>query len=49
VPERVLFNRTSVLKVYPPNSKTARHAFFDLPVCTVGGRQISVIQQGTNI
>jgi hypothetical protein len=43
----------SVLKVYPPNSKTARHAFFDLPVCTVGGRhtylQLSVIQPGTNI
>jgi hypothetical protein len=43
----------SVLKVYPPNSRTARHAFFDLPVCTVGGRhtylQLSVIRPGTNI
>jgi Protein of unknown function (DUF4232) len=43
----------SVLKVYPPSSKTARHAFFDLPVCAVGGLHaylsVSVIQPGTNI
>jgi hypothetical protein len=41
------------LKVYPPNSKVAIHAFFDLPACTVGGRhvylQVAVIQPGTNI
>ena len=40
------------LKVYPPNSKVAIHAFFDLPACTVGGHvylRVAVIQPGTNI
>jgi hypothetical protein len=40
------------LKVYPPNSKVAIRAFFDLPACTVGGHvylRVAVIQPGTNI
>jgi hypothetical protein len=43
----------AVLKVYAPNTKNADHAFFDLPVCTVGGKHsyltVSVIRPGTNI
>lgn len=41
------------LKVYPPNSRTAIDAFFDLPACTVGGGhvylRVAVIQPGTHI
>jgi hypothetical protein len=41
------------LRVYPPNSKTAIHAFFDLPSCSLGGKHVylsvAVIQPGTNI
>ena len=41
------------LKVYPPNSRTAIDAFFDLPACTVGGShvylRVAVIQPGTHI
>ncbi len=43
----------SVLKVFAPSTKTARHAFFDFPVCTVKGNhtylQVSVIRPGANI
>jgi hypothetical protein len=40
------------LRVYPPNSKTAVHAFFDLPSCSLGKHvylRVAVIQPGTNI
>ena len=41
------------LKVYPPNSRTAINAFFDLPACTVGGShvylRVAVIQPGPRI
>jgi hypothetical protein len=41
------------LKVYPPNSRTAIDAFFDLPACTIGGShvylRVAVIQPGTHI
>ena len=41
------------LRVYPPNAKTAIHAFFDLPSCSLGGNhvylRVAVIQPGTNI
>jgi len=43
----------ALLKVFAPNTKDASHAFFDLPVCTVGGKHrylsVSVITPGTNI
>lgn len=40
------------LRVYPPNSKTAINAFFDLPSCSLGHHvylTVSVLQPGTNI
>ena len=40
------------LRVYPPNSKTAINAFFDLPSCSLGKHvylRVAVIQPGTNI
>jgi len=42
----------SVIKVFPPDSFTADHAFFDLSACTVPGHvylRVSVIRPGTNI
>ena len=43
----------SLLKVYVPNSRAARHAFFGLPACTTGGSHtyltVYVIQPGANI
>ncbi len=42
----------SLLKVYPPNQRSARHAFFDLPVCTLPHHTyltVTVIRPGTGI
>jgi Protein of unknown function (DUF4232) len=43
----------SLIKVYPPNQRTADYGFFSLPVCTVGGGhvylRVAAIQPGTNI
>jgi Protein of unknown function (DUF4232) len=43
----------SLIKVYPPNQRSADLGFFSLPVCTVGGGhvylRVSAIQAGTNI
>jgi len=32
------------LKVYAPNDTVAKHAFFDLPVCTIGQANFSVMR-----
>jgi hypothetical protein len=42
----------SLLKVYPPNSKTARNAFFSEKVCTVKGHgtfSVSVVRAGSRL
>jgi Protein of unknown function (DUF4232) len=42
----------SLLKVYAPNQRSARHTFFDLPVCTVAHHiylRVTVIRPGTNM
>jgi Protein of unknown function (DUF4232) len=42
----------SEINVYPPDSFTADHGFFDLPACTVPGHvylRVTVIRPGTNI
>ena len=42
----------SLIKVYPPNSKTSKTGFFSLPVCTVknhGTFSVSVIRSGSKL
>ena len=43
----------ALLKVYPPNSRTAIDAFFDLPACTLADGhvylRVAVIEPGTSI
>jgi hypothetical protein len=43
----------SLIKVYPPNQRSADLGFFSLPVCTIGHGhvylQVAVIQPGANI
>ena len=42
----------SLLKVYPPNSKTAKNAFFSEKVCTVKGHgtfSVSVVRAGSRL
>jgi hypothetical protein len=42
----------SAIKVFPPDSLTADHAFFDLSACTLPGHvylRVTVIGPGTNI
>ena len=44
--------QASLLKVYPPNSTTARVGFFDLPVCTLANHHYlsaSVIRSGPKL
>ena len=43
----------SALKVYAPNTAGARHAFFDLPACTIGGShtylRVTALRPGATI
>jgi hypothetical protein len=43
----------TLIKVYPPNQRTADYGFFSLPACTVGGGhvylRVAAIQPGTSI
>ncbi|HEY0933134.1 MAG TPA: DUF4232 domain-containing protein [Trebonia sp.] len=42
----------SLIKVYPPNSRTAKTGFFSLPVCTVkkhGSVSVSVVRGGSRL
>jgi hypothetical protein len=42
----------SLLKVYVPNQTSARHTFFDLPVCTLAHHtylRVTAIRPGTNM